>query len=401
ATTELRKLPATILSRCQRYELKRVPEILLTDHMARILEQEAIPFEKNALELVAQAAEGSVRDALSLLDQVISHGAGTVAFTTVGQLLGLTDGETTLTLMEHLLTGAGKNLLDQLARVQQNGAQPESIVRDMLAKLHAEVRARVTQTEMRRAENNEPLDHRTTLFRSIALEHLQMVYMVLNKGGNELRLTDQPWRAMEMLLLRACYLAPVPDLRKLIQVLGKEPDQGGGHAPPVQNHGSSSQTPVPTPHLASASPTPPGNLLPSPPQGGSFPRDWDRMIGGIRLKQAALATKLHAQLACLGYQVPMDQQPGRIELQLINDCFGPPDDIRNAITGFIEKTWTVKVEVIVRSASSIDRPETLQEKDVRERGESMGQLEKEVRRHPGLQPLYTRFNAEILSIAPI
>ncbi|HAT51135.1 MAG: DNA polymerase III subunit gamma/tau [Nitrospirae bacterium] len=404
ATTELRKLPATILSRCQRYELKRVSEETLCAHMSRILEQETIPFENNALQLVATAAEGSVRDALSLLDQVISHGSGTVAFETVSQLLGLTNRESTLGIIAHLLTGDGKKLLAALTLVYQNGVEPESMVRDILAALHAEVRAKVTLSDADDPGEVAPTDHWKGLVRTISLEHLQMVYMVLNKGGQELRLTDHPWRALEMLLLRACYLAPIPDLKKLIRVLGSESGPGGGSAMPTETQGPSmppssqpvsAAAPLESPHVRQSQ-----SGLPRV-ETVQFPEDWDRFIAFVGVKHKPLAMKLSTQLACLEFRCPDDQQSGRIALQWINDCFGTSEGIRKTVEDFIVQMFDVKVEIVVHAAGAVCRPETLQERDSRVQEEAMGQLERDIRAHPDLRALTTRFNAEILSIAPV
>ncbi|MBF0108799.1 MAG: DNA polymerase III subunit gamma/tau [Magnetococcales bacterium] len=390
ATTELRKLPATILSRCQRYELKRVPEEMLADHMERILLHEGIQFESNALRLVAQAAEGSVRDSLSLLDQVISHGNGVVAHETVRQLLGLTQNETILTLLKQILSGDGKNLLETLSDIHRMGVEPESVVRDLLTRVHAEVRIKVARDKLPDTSNPD-----SAFLSPVSLEHLQMVYMVLNKGGNELRQTAHPWHAMEMLMLRVCYLAPVPDLDKLIRVLGNSQAQGGSNAPP---------TPPVNPSLHRPDSSQAAPLLsasrPFPVKNDRFPDNWAQLIAHARTTHPPLAMKLGAQLACLRYQPPAGERSGIIELQLINDCFGTPESIGDSISEFLDQNFQQKVKVIVHSSASQDRPETLQERHLREQEESASQLEKEIGRHPGVLALRTRFNAEVISITP-
>ncbi|MBF0435754.1 MAG: DNA polymerase III subunit gamma/tau [Magnetococcales bacterium] len=384
ATTELRKLPATILSRCQRYELRRVAEDVLLGHMAYILDQEGIAYENKALALVAQAAEGSVRDSLSLLDQVIAHGGGAVAHATVEQLLGLTNRETIHVLLSQILTGDGKGVLETVANAHQNGVEPEMVVRDLLARLHGEVRGKVIGIPVSQGDGAEWSGR---LPESVTLEHLQMVYMVLNKGGNELHLTDRPWRALEMLLLRVCYLAPVPDLGKLIRVLGRETTSGGGGAvaPPVSQG----------PSAASSSPA-------AAARGGAeaFPGSWKQMVGTIRRLEPTLGMILNAQLACPEYRVPDAQGPGHVALVLVNDCFGTPEEIRNKVQGFISRHFQATVTVVVTVGADSGRPETLQETKVREAGETLSQLESDVHSNPVLQSLRTRFNAEIVSIAP-
>ncbi|MBF0127867.1 MAG: DNA polymerase III subunit gamma/tau, partial [Magnetococcales bacterium] len=204
ATTEPRKIPATILSRCQRHDLKRVTVPILIKHLEEILAWEEIPWDEPGLQAVARAADGSVRDGLSLLDQVIAHGNGAVRFATVQTLLGLTDQAAVTTLLDALLQGRGEEVLQALERFHTGGVEPAALVRDLLEQLHQQTRERV----LRPAERSFP-----------TLEHLQMLYQTLLKGEWEVKNAERPAQALEMLLLRAAYLKPIPDLEKLIASL--------------------------------------------------------------------------------------------------------------------------------------------------------------------------------------
>ncbi|MEO5347524.1 MAG: DNA polymerase III subunit gamma/tau, partial [Magnetococcus sp. YQC-9] len=209
ATTEPRKIPATILSRCQRHDLKRVTSALLIDHLEGILRQEGIEWDADAVEAVVRAADGSVRDGLSLLDQVIAHGNGEVRYEAVRTLLGLTDLEAVERLLDQLLGGRGPEVLEALAHFHQAGVEPISLMRDLLDRVHRLTRDRVIAGS---ASGGGP-----------GLEQLQMVYQTFLKGEGEIKQADQPAQALEMVLLRATYLKPIPELEKLIALLAGGP----------------------------------------------------------------------------------------------------------------------------------------------------------------------------------
>ncbi|MBF0297044.1 MAG: DNA polymerase III subunit gamma/tau, partial [Magnetococcales bacterium] len=209
ATTEPRKIPATILSRCQRHDLKRVTPQLLIGHLETILQKEGLPWDATALEAVVRAADGSVRDGLSLLDQVIAHGNGEVRMEAVQLLLGLTDLEAVERLLSQVLTGNGAEVLNAAEQFHAGGVEPVALMRDLLDLVHRRARARVTASPP------------PTIGPS--LEQLQMVYQTFLKGEGEIKQADQPAQALEMVLLRATYLKPIPELDKLITMLAGGP----------------------------------------------------------------------------------------------------------------------------------------------------------------------------------
>ena len=216
ATTEPRKIPATILSRCQRYDLKRVSSEVLTAHLTAILEDENTPFDAPGLAAVVRAAEGSVRDALSLLDQVISHGAGAVRFAAVKNLLGLTDQESVLKLLGCILRGQGPESLQGAADFYVNGVEPESLVKELLEAVHQATRSKLLGSVAVGSTNQHAPDGLDATFADISIEHLQMVYQVLLRGSQDLRIAENSLQALEMLMLRVAYLKPVPNLEKFL-----------------------------------------------------------------------------------------------------------------------------------------------------------------------------------------
>jgi DNA polymerase-3 subunit gamma/tau len=145
ATTEVNKVPATILSRCQRFDLKRVPAEMLADHFARILEQEQVQYETDALALVARAAEGSVRDGLSILDQAIAHSGETITADAVRDMLGLADRGAVRALFGHVLEGRVGEVMAAVARQYDLGQDPAQLMRELLGLVHGITRQRLAQ----------------------------------------------------------------------------------------------------------------------------------------------------------------------------------------------------------------------------------------------------------------
>ncbi|MBF0161795.1 MAG: DNA polymerase III subunit gamma/tau, partial [Magnetococcales bacterium] len=238
ATTEPRKIPATILSRCQRYDLKRLSRDLLMTHLQTVLTTEGVPFDPAGVEAVVRSAEGSVRDALSLLDQVIAHGAGSVRFATVKDLLGLTDPESIVELLAFLLRGQAPEMLRRATDLYNNGVEPESLIKELLDLVHRATQQKLLGPSRERGASPAAL---SALAGDISMEHLQMVYQVLLRGSQDLRIAEDALQALEMLLLRATYLKPVPALEKLLAGL-----QDRGHDLP----GSSSVAPPAAPVVA-------------------------------------------------------------------------------------------------------------------------------------------------------
>src|SRR5207237_7547197 len=146
ATTEIRKVPVTVLSRCQRFDLRRVDAALLVKHLAAIAEKEEITVEPDALALIARAAEGSVRDSLSLFDQAIAHSAGLVRAEDVRQMLGLADRTRTIDLFEAVMRGDVAAALTELRQQYDTGADPAVVLADLAEFTHFVTRVKVVPT---------------------------------------------------------------------------------------------------------------------------------------------------------------------------------------------------------------------------------------------------------------
>ena len=218
ATTEVEKVPATILSRCQRFDLKRVPVALLEAHFARICEAEAVAAEAEALTLVARAAEGSVRDGLSILDQAIAMGGGKVTAGLVRDMLGLAERGATTRLFAALVAGDARAVLAELEASWSAGVEPIAVMRGLLDLVHLLTKARMTGT----------LDaglgeHATTtlaaLLPDLDFPRLHRMWQLLLKGHEEVMRAPHPLDAADMACLRIVHSATLPSPEDLAALL--------------------------------------------------------------------------------------------------------------------------------------------------------------------------------------
>ncbi|MBF0379448.1 MAG: DNA polymerase III subunit gamma/tau [Magnetococcales bacterium] len=404
ATTESRKIPATIVSRCQRYDLKRVAEDPLIAHMANILTKEKVEFEESALSVVAKSAEGSVRDALSLLDQAISHGDGGVKLAEVTELLGLSNRAGGLELLGHLLSGNGEEVLKSTAQFYNDGTEPEALINDLLDMLHAGVRMQVVAAGQSAGKNDEMAQQLRQATQSSSQEHLQMAYQVLLRGSQDLRLAENQQQALEMLLLRVAYLKPVPDIGQLIKMATKAGENSVAGSGETQGAAggfaglpASSASPLPShPKRGKREPTQKKQLIIKEPI-----TSWQQLISSVKNDAPELAMKLEQQVACLDYHDAGDGTAPRMVLQLVNDCFGPPDQVKVRIVEYLEKTGVSGDGVVVEPASEESRPETIGEQATRVKSEAMTKLVEQTREHPVVRELSARFQIEILKVEPL
>ena len=222
ATTEIRKVPITVLSRCQRFDLQRLSIENLTALFTRILEKEQISAETEALQIIAKAADGSARDGLSMLDQAISLGAGKVETDIVKNMIGLADRNQTFELFEYLVSGQTDKLLANSQEQYKNGANPLTILQDLVNITHMIAKAKIIPAsvdESSLSENEKELCKRLAPQISIAI--LSKVWQMLIKGISELSIAPVQIDAMEMVLIRIAYSANLPTPQELLNDIKK------------------------------------------------------------------------------------------------------------------------------------------------------------------------------------
>ena len=211
ATTDIRRVPITILSRCQRFDLRRVDAALLVRHLEAICAKEGISAEPEALALIARAAEGSVRDALSLMDQGIAHAAGGVRAEDVRQMLGLADRTRIIDLFEALMRGDMGKALGELRDQYDSGADPAVVLSDLAEFTHFVTRVKVVPAVADDPSFAETERTRGRAFATqLSMRVLSRTWQMLFKGLTEMKDAGKPLAAAEMVLVRIAYAADLP-----------------------------------------------------------------------------------------------------------------------------------------------------------------------------------------------
>ena len=222
ATTEIRKVPITILSRCQRFDLKRLDENLLTKHLQYISEQENIQAEEEALRLIARAGDGSCRDSLSLLDQAMTQFNYNLKAEDVRQMLGVTDRTSLFDLYDSLMHGNVKKALDFLQIQYASGSDPMMTAQDLLSLTHWLTRVKIIPELAN--DNTIPEAERTRgkdLANNLSMATLTSTWQILLKGLNEIKMADNPLIALEMVLIRLAFLSEIPTLGAVLSDIKK------------------------------------------------------------------------------------------------------------------------------------------------------------------------------------
>jgi DNA polymerase III subunit gamma/tau len=222
ATTEVNKVPITVLSRCQRFDLRRISSEMLTKHFAEIVSAEKVSAEHEALSLIARAAEGSVRDGLSILDQAIAHadidGDGKVTGTQVRDMLGLSDRGAVRRLFGFLLSGDAASTMAALADQRDLGVDPVAVLRGLLELTHGITLAKVGAP----VDSAQSVEERTALDAwadKLSFALLHRLWQLLLKGHDDVTRASQPNEAADMALLRVIHASQLPDPGEFIRKL--------------------------------------------------------------------------------------------------------------------------------------------------------------------------------------
>ncbi|MBN8832579.1 MAG: DNA polymerase III subunit gamma/tau [Sphingomonadales bacterium] len=332
ATTEVNKVPITVLSRCQRFDLRRIPVELLVENFRMICGKEGVEAEEDALRLIATAAEGSARDGQSILDQAIAHaetvdGRPYVRADQVREMLGLSDRGATRRLFGQILDGDAPALLATLAEQESLGVEPVATVNALLELIHGVTTAKAGRgagldrlAEAERAavagwaeELSFPVRHR--------------LWQLLLKGHAEVVAAARPHAACEMALLRLVHAASMPDPLELARMIR---EGGAGSPAPALASGGGASMP-----FASA----PAPMLQSPvePEApvAAFPEDFRALVQIVRTKFATMAYDLENDHGLVRYEPPLLvlKPPRPIDLRQLTDAI-------NKATG---QLWTVEL----------------------------------------------------------
>ncbi|HBR69335.1 MAG TPA: DNA polymerase III subunit gamma/tau [Rhodospirillaceae bacterium] len=233
ATTEIRKVPVTVLSRCQRFDLRRVDEETLSMHYRKICGLEKVGAEDEAISMIARAADGSVRDGLSLLDQAIALANGEITAAQVGAMLGLADRAKSMDLLERALTGDMPGALALMEDFHRNGADPAVVIQDLLDLTHVLTRLRAVPEagEMKQSLSADMIRRAKDLAGKLSMPTLGKSWQLLLKGLGEVNIAPSPQTAAEMVIIRLVYAADLPDPADLIKKLKDQPVSNQGASP--------------------------------------------------------------------------------------------------------------------------------------------------------------------------
>ncbi|MCG8442656.1 MAG: DNA polymerase III subunit gamma/tau [Caulobacterales bacterium] len=369
ATTEIRKLPVTVLSRCQRFDLRRIDAEMLTEHLAGIAGKEGVSIDREALWMIARAAEGSVRDALSILDQAIAHGedgggdkgAGVVTAELVQGMLGLADRSGVIELFEAVAAGRTADALDRIADLHEAGADPAVVLTDLAVFTHFVTRLKVSPAAAKDPVASEAERVRGAEFaEKLSLRVLSRMWQMLAAGIEETAEARMPRAAADMVLVRLCHAAdlPTPDeaLRQLRQARDTAPmpshsapsapgpsapapgaPEAGPAAPAGLTIASRSTASVRSAPAAETQPEPvaPEAAADQPPMPATF----DELVALARSRRDRLMV-----FALERHVVPLKVEPGRLDIAITAEAEADlPHKLAAALNKWTGSRWIVSV----------------------------------------------------------
>jgi DNA polymerase-3 subunit gamma/tau len=282
ATTEIRKVPVTVLSRCQRFDMRRVDADVLMAHLANIAAKENVEAEPEALGIIARAAEGSVRDSLSLFDQAIAHAAGVVRADAVRQMLGLADRTRVIDLFDSLARGDIAGAFKEFREQYDTGADPIVVLSDLAEFVNFVTRVKIVPATADNVAFGETERLRARDFASkLSMRVLSRMWQMLLKGITETQAATRPAAAAEMVLVRIAYVADMPTPDEAIRML----DQNGGASPVIAGNAAPRSGPASSLSSVQSSPARASTALRSSAEASPRPQ----MIAPISDAQSAPA----------------------------------------------------------------------------------------------------------------
>ena len=305
ATTEIDKVPVTVRSRCQRFDLRRIDAALLAEHLRKICDLEKVGIEADALAMIARAAEGSVRDALSLLDQAIAHGGADIRAEDLRLMLGVADKAQVIDLFEAVMAGEIAKALGLLEDQYNGGADPAQVLLELAEFTHLVTRIKVApDTARSTALTPEESRRGEAQAARLSLAALSRAWQILAKGVEELRVSQTPLAAADMVLVRLAYAAdlPTPDeaLRKL----------GFGAGAPAAGQRAPVPSPAPAAPRSAVAGAAPAPAPTAPERANPALRDFPALVALVAEKRdLTLKFQLEEQVRLVRFE------PGRLEFE--------------------------------------------------------------------------------------
>jgi DNA polymerase-3 subunit gamma/tau len=345
ATTEIRKVPVTVLSRCQRFDLRRIAAGELTAYFLKITEAEGAKVTPEAAAMIARAADGSARDGLSLLDQAIALSHGEIGAADVRDMLGLADRTQLIDLYDDVLKGAAAAALARLQAMHEAGADPAIVLQDMLELTHWLTRAKISPDPLR--DPATPEAERAwgaKVAPELALPVLARFWQMLLKGLSEVQAAPRPLAAAEMVLIRLMHAANLPDpadlVRRLSEGGGALPVQGAAGAAAAPRAGAASAPRLqPQSQIAPQPAMPAAEPLNAPAAALPQPQSFGDVVALFQARrEAILAAHLQSDVHLVQFEVgridfrPSDKAPSNLATR-----------VAAALNEWTGKRWLVSV----------------------------------------------------------
>ncbi len=384
ATTEINKVPVTILSRCQRFDLKRLDAALLASHYGNIAVKEGVEAEADALAMIARAAEGSVRDGLSLLDQAIAYGEGRVKAADVATMLGLMDRSRIIDLFETVMAGDAKASIEEIEAQYQGGGDPATILSDLADYVHWVTRLKVVKegaladSSRTEAEKTRGAEHA----QKCGIAHLTRAWSMLLKGIREAQLHSDPLMAAEMVLIRLCHAADLPGGEELAKIV-KQAQCTDRVVPMSAREMLRNNSDAPVDAQSNLAVKPQAAMPTAPTETRAFSSLKDLVAIATEKRDIKLKTDLESLIR------PIRVAPGQFEIALEPGAHpGLPGEIGRKLEAFTGMRWMVMV-----AKDGGDKPVS------RQRQEAKDNLFLAAREHPDVQAVLKRFpGAEIIDV---
>jgi DNA polymerase-3 subunit gamma/tau len=395
ATTEIRKVPVTVLSRCQRFDLRRVDAGTLVKHLENVATKEMVEIESAALALIARAAEGSVRDSLSLLDQAIAHAAGPVRAEDVRQMLGLADRVRVVDLFEALMKGDVAAALKELREQYDIGADPAVILSDLAEFTHFVTRVKVVPGVANDVSLSEAERTRgRTYAAQLSMRVLSRAWQMLLKGISEVQASGRPVAAAEMVLVRIAYAADLPTPDEVVRSLGENSSpsarpQGNGGSAQAQSYAPRYEGPRGSPRSSAAiSPRPADDPVAQLDEPAAAPTlsigSFEELIA-LAVDKRDIAAKMALErdvrlVRCEDGQLEIALEPSAPKTLV--------HDLQRKLTGWTGKRWIVVV------SKEQGAPTMRAQADAQQ-----AEIERDVQSDPLVQAVLSRFpGAKIVGV---
>jgi DNA polymerase III subunit gamma/tau len=394
ATTEPHKIPITILSRCQRFDFRKIALPRMLARLREIVDAEGVEISDRALALVARRGEGSMRDALSTTDQVIAFCGTTIIDDDVQGLLGMVDRRLLLDTAEAVLQHDSRRLLETVRRVDQLGHSFRQFSQELVDVFRSLILCKVLDDAGEHLEATaEELRDLQAMAAAVSLEDLQRGLTLLLRAEADLATSSFPRLTLEMALVRLAHLPPARDVAALVRKIEDLEHRLGGDSPSLP-------TPPARPLPRAEEAPPPAKKAEAPPASADHKRDWPGLVEHVKGRRPLIGSMLeHGNL--LNMALPLIEigfPAGSFHLEQVKDE-GNLVLLNEMAKAYFATAVTVRVTAVANSQKEV--PPSLAETRQTQEADRRRRLEGDARAHPAVQAVLEVFGGEIHEVRPI